>query len=91
MNRVEQIRAAHKSARPNPSVNPSWFNCYKDAEFLLAKIDALQAQVDAVTSDDAVLRACAAHKGHGGMVSLWTTNEVEAMRAAIRAALGESK
>lgn len=39
--RVEQIRRAHKSARPNLG-NIAWMNCHQDCGILLEKIARLQ-------------------------------------------------
>lgn len=40
--RIEQIRRAHKSARPNAATNPAWANCHHDCGVLLAEIDRLK-------------------------------------------------
>lgn len=40
--RIEQIRRAHKSAKPNPAANPAWFHAENDIDVLLAEIDRLR-------------------------------------------------
>lgn len=43
--RLEQIRLAHQSARPNAAENPAWANCHADCGVLLAEIERLQAMM----------------------------------------------
>lgn len=38
---VDQIRRAHESAKPDPTVNPAWANAENDIGALLAEIDRL--------------------------------------------------
>ncbi len=40
--RIEQIRRAHKSARPKPA-NPAWCHTHRDCGILLEEIDRLRA------------------------------------------------
>lgn len=42
MDRLEQIKRAHQSARPT-SDNPAWQNCHSDCAFLLKEIERLSA------------------------------------------------
>jgi hypothetical protein len=41
LERIEQIRRAHASARPNPAANPAWFHAENDIGVLLNEIDRL--------------------------------------------------
>lgn len=45
--RVEQIRAAHKSAKPKDS-NPAWKNCEMDIGWLLQYIDSIQPNMEVI-------------------------------------------
>ncbi len=38
MKRLEEIRRAHASARPNTS-NPAWWNCHRDLSVALKAVD----------------------------------------------------
>lgn len=48
IDQVEQIRRAHKSAKPNSAANPAWANCHHDCGVLLAEIDRLVAALDEI-------------------------------------------
>lgn len=48
--RIEQIRRAHASARPNPAANPAWANAENDIGILLAEIDRLRGAELGVTT-----------------------------------------
>ena len=50
--RVEQIRRAHASARPNTD-NPAWMNAEVDIGFLLSYIDDRVAMINRLMSDNA--------------------------------------
>jgi hypothetical protein len=41
--RLDQIRRAHRNARPTQE-NPAWMNCHHDCGFLLSFIDKLWAE-----------------------------------------------
>jgi hypothetical protein len=45
VDRIEQIRRAHKSARPNPAANPAWANAENDIGVLLDRIDELERRL----------------------------------------------
>jgi hypothetical protein len=51
--RIEQIRRAHKSARPNPNANPSWFHAENEIGILLQHIERLEAQPPRLTYSQA--------------------------------------
>jgi hypothetical protein len=42
--RIEQIRRANESWKPNPSVNPSAFHAKNDIEFLLGVIQRMREE-----------------------------------------------
>lgn len=44
--KIEQIRAAHLSARPDPTVNPAWANAEHDIGVLLSEIDRLREALE---------------------------------------------
>lgn len=48
MPRMEQLRRAHASARPNSISNPSWFHTHNDLAYVLNRYDTLLAFLCAV-------------------------------------------
>lgn len=48
MNRLEQIRRAHASARPKHD-NPAWMHTHNDLTYVLGLLDALQPVVNAAS------------------------------------------
>lgn len=51
MNRLEQIRRAHASARPKHD-NPAWLHTHNDLTYVLGLVDKMQAVVNAASIFD---------------------------------------
>lgn len=54
---VDQIRAAHLAARPDPAANPAWANAEHDIGVLLAEIERLNAENAYASSQAEIERA----------------------------------
>ena len=55
MNRPDQIRRAHRSAKPTPQ-NPAWYNAHRDITYLLAKVNRQEKEVERLRFENQLLK-----------------------------------
>jgi hypothetical protein len=52
MSRLEQIKRAHASARPNPVENPAFFHTHNDLTYVLRELERLRETLTLIARDN---------------------------------------